>query len=114
MRLRKGPTYLGTAGSLYTQHLGAVKTSLTPDLSSQLPPSAAGAGVPQTGAAGLDAAQLLQSLIPCHCSQDASSKVSVLAGPNTGATKVQAMCVTLDATCLSPYEWKISLPDSCT
>lgn len=24
------------------------------------------------------------------------------------------MCVTLDATCLSPYKWKISLPDSCT
>lgn len=30
MRLRKGPTYLGTAGSLYTQHLGAVKPQTSP------------------------------------------------------------------------------------
>lgn len=30
MRLRKGPTYIATAGSLYTQHLGAVKPQTSP------------------------------------------------------------------------------------
>lgn len=30
MRLRRGPTYLATAGSPYTQHLGAVKPQTSP------------------------------------------------------------------------------------